>query len=104
MKLVGDPEAEAWLEALSAEAFEWDSGNRSKTAKHRVEPSEIESLLQRAVFLAGPYRRPRPRRTAMAAARRNQCGTSVGADLHAPRQQAPAHQLPPHAAKRKEGL
>src|SRR5882672_5502428 len=34
MKLVGDPEAEAWLEALSAEAFEWDSGNRSKTAKH----------------------------------------------------------------------
>jgi len=33
MKLVGDPEAEAWLEALSAEAFEWDSGNRSKTAR-----------------------------------------------------------------------
>ena len=53
MRLVGDPEAEAWLEALSAEAFEWDSGNRSKTAKHRVEPSEVESLLQRTVFLAG---------------------------------------------------
>jgi uncharacterized DUF497 family protein len=53
MKLIDDPEAEAWLEALSAEAFEWDSGNRSKTAKHRVEPSEVESLLQRTVFLAG---------------------------------------------------
>ncbi|OLC65448.1 MAG: hypothetical protein AUH69_09455 [Actinobacteria bacterium 13_1_40CM_4_65_12] len=53
MKLVGDPAAEAWLEALSAEAFEWDSGNRSKNAKHQVEPSEVESLLQRTVFLAG---------------------------------------------------
>ena len=53
MKLVGDPAAEAWLEALSAEAFEWDSGNRSKTAKHRVEPSEVESLLRCTVFLAG---------------------------------------------------
>src|SRR5438445_13218338 len=53
MKLVGDPAAEAWLEALSAEAFEWDSGNRSKNAKHQVEPSEVASLLQRTVFLSG---------------------------------------------------
>ena len=53
MKLVGDPEADAWIEALSVEAFEWDIGNRSKNAKHRVEPSEVESLFQRTVFLAG---------------------------------------------------
>jgi uncharacterized DUF497 family protein len=53
MKLVGDSEAEAWLEALPLEAFEWDSGNRLKNAKHRVEPSEVESLFQRTVFLAG---------------------------------------------------
>jgi uncharacterized DUF497 family protein len=58
MKLVGDPEAEAWLEALSAEAFEWDSGNRSKNTKHRFESSEVESLFQRTVFLAGPIVEP----------------------------------------------
>ena len=55
MKLGGDPEAEAWLEALPAgpEAFEWDSGNRSKNSKHGVEPPEVESLFVRTFFLAG---------------------------------------------------
>jgi uncharacterized DUF497 family protein len=55
MKLERDPEAETWLEAFSGsgEAFDWDSGNRGKTAKHQVEPSEVESLFQRTFFLAG---------------------------------------------------
>jgi uncharacterized DUF497 family protein len=43
--------AETWLEALSD--FEWHGGNRSKYGKDRVEPSEVESLFQRTVSLAG---------------------------------------------------
>src|SRR5438477_11514723 len=88
MKLVGDPEAEAWLEALSAEAFEWDSGNRSKTAKHRVEPSEVESLLQRTVFLAGRIVEPAHDEPRWLLLGETQQGTSVGAHLHATWQQA----------------
>jgi uncharacterized DUF497 family protein len=55
MKLERDPQAETWLEAFSGtgEVFDWDSGNRRKTAKHQVEPSEVESLFRRTCFLAG---------------------------------------------------
>ena len=55
MKLVPDSSLDAWLAALTgaAEEFDWDAGNRSKGRKHGVEPSEVESLFHRTIFLAG---------------------------------------------------
>jgi uncharacterized DUF497 family protein len=103
MKLVGDPAAEAWLEALGG-AFEWDSGNHSKNAKHQVDPSEVESLLQRTVFLAGRIVEPAHDEPRWLLLGETNAGRRLALIFHATRQQAPAHQLPPHAAEGKEAL
>jgi len=44
-----------WLAGLTgaSEEFDWDDGNRSKGQKHEIEPTEVESLFKRTVFLAG---------------------------------------------------
>lgn len=55
MKLVSDSSLDDWLAGLTgaSEGFDWDEGNRAKGEKHGVEPSEVESLFRRTVFLAG---------------------------------------------------
>ena len=60
MKLSPDSSLDDWLGGLTgaAEQFDWDAGNRSKGRKHGVEPSEVESLFHRTVFLAGRIDEP----------------------------------------------
>ena len=55
MKLLPDSSLDEWLGGLTGAAgqFDWDAGNRSKGQKHGVEPSGVESLFHRTVFLAG---------------------------------------------------
>ena len=55
MKLSPDSSLDEWLGGLTgaAEQFDWDAGNRNKGDKHGVEPSDVESLFHRTVFLAG---------------------------------------------------
>ena len=55
MKLVSETALDDWLTGLKGEPeeFDWDAGNRGKGQKHDVEPSEVESLFHRTVFLAG---------------------------------------------------
>ena len=55
MKLVPEVGLDDWLAGIEGEPdeFDWDPGNRGKGQKHAVEPSEVESLFHRTVFLAG---------------------------------------------------
>ena len=55
MKISPDLSMDEWLSAIigAAGPFDWDAGNRAKNRKHGVEPSEVESLFRRIVFLAG---------------------------------------------------
>jgi len=55
VKLSSDSSLDEWLSRLTGAAgqFDWDAGNRSKGQKHGVEPSDVESLFHRTVFLAG---------------------------------------------------
>lgn len=55
MKLSPDSSLDEWLGAFTGAAgeFDWDAANRSKGQKHGVEPTEVESLFHRTVFLAG---------------------------------------------------
>ncbi len=55
MKLAPDNSLDEWVGGLTGAAgeFDWDAGNRAKGEKHGVEPSEVESLFHRTVFLAG---------------------------------------------------
>jgi len=55
VKLLPDNSLDEWLGGLTGAAgqCDWDPGNRSKGRKHGVEPSDVESLFHRTVFLAG---------------------------------------------------
>lgn len=55
MKLLPDSDLDEWLSELTGAAgqVDWDAGNRSKGQKHGVEPTEVDSLFHRTVFLAG---------------------------------------------------
>jgi hypothetical protein len=55
LKLSPDSSLDEWLGAFTGAAgeFDWDAANRSKGQKHGVEPTEVESLFHRTVFLAG---------------------------------------------------
>lgn len=55
MKLVVDPEASDWLDALSnqPEAFEWDRGNQSKNKKHGVSPADVEAMFAQSIVFVG---------------------------------------------------
>lgn len=61
MRLAADPEAAAWLEGLDGrlEEFDWDAGNRGKTAKHGVETEEVEAILRHPIVFAGRIAEPR---------------------------------------------
>jgi uncharacterized DUF497 family protein len=55
VKISPDGSLDEWLAGVTGAAghFDWDAGNRGKNRKHRVEPSDVESLFRRTVFLAG---------------------------------------------------
>ena len=55
MKLSPDGSLDEWLTKIvgTAGQLDWDAGNRARNRKHGVEPSEVESLFHRTVFLAG---------------------------------------------------
>ncbi len=55
MKIAPDGSLDEWLAGIAGVAgqLDWDAGNRAKNRKHGVEPSEVESLFHRTVFLAG---------------------------------------------------
>ena len=55
MKLAQDGSLDEWLAGIAGAAgqLDWDAGNRAKNRKHDVQPSEVESLFHRTVFLAG---------------------------------------------------
>jgi uncharacterized DUF497 family protein len=55
VRLSPDGGLDEWLAGITGAAgqFDWDAGNRAKNRKHGVEPSEVESLFHRTVFLAG---------------------------------------------------
>lgn len=60
MKFVADPAAASWLEDLCSRPpeFEWDAGNRTKSAKHGVAIEEVETILRHAVLFAGRITEP----------------------------------------------
>lgn len=57
MKVEADPDASEWLTDLIDRPrtgnFEWDTGNRSKQAKHGVTPAEVEELFLGKILFAG---------------------------------------------------
>src|SRR5687768_6102446 len=52
MKVVRDPETEAWL-AEALESLEWDEGNLTKNRKHRVEPEDVEQIFSHSYVFFG---------------------------------------------------
>jgi uncharacterized DUF497 family protein len=60
VKLAQDGSLDEWPGGIAGAAgqLDRDAGNRAKNRKHRVEPSEVESLFHRTVFLAGRIAEP----------------------------------------------
>jgi len=55
MRLVEDAALAEWLQRLlgTPEDFQWDAGNRTKTLKHRVQPTDVERMFQRRTLFLG---------------------------------------------------
>jgi uncharacterized DUF497 family protein len=60
MRFADDGDAAAWLGALDGRPanFDWDTGNRTKSRKHRVDAEHVEALLRHPVLLAGRIAEP----------------------------------------------
>jgi uncharacterized DUF497 family protein len=57
VRLVADPELAAWLSVRPA--FEWDAGNRTKSAgKHGITPTEVESVFENPFVFEGTIVEP----------------------------------------------
>jgi uncharacterized DUF497 family protein len=60
MRLVGDPDAEFWLDQIGGEPgdFQWDAGNRPKLTKHHVDQDDVESMFHSPIVFAGRIAEP----------------------------------------------
>ncbi len=53
MEIVADEEVETWLREVWEGEFEWDEGNRYKTAKHDVTPEQIDTITENEMVFLG---------------------------------------------------